>query len=413
MHLTRYVLRLLAGSLLALCLFAGSALASPVTVELRVEGSSKTLYEGPVTTEGESFSTPSSEGTHPCDYSENGPEGGEYENGGAVSGTPTSALRDGALAAGLEFNAKWYGTPEKEGNPNGNPGDYFVTQVGPDIDQDSGEYASWGYAVNNTTAPVGGCQVALAPGSEVLWAYNYFNLEHRLVLAAPSTADLGAPITVHVTDGQTGAPLAGMSIGEMAGGVTTTIPGGPVTNAAGEARIVLSHTGTIELKAQGPKSVRSNGIAVCVHNGDDGTCQTTIPTTGGPSSLPGLAPVAADVAKVTGIASGRVFSRRAAPRILRGAVTVPSGGTLRDVRISLQRRFGDHCWYFSGTLERFVRGRCSTRGSFSVGDSLSFSYLLPSRLPAGRYVYDIQAVSATGGQSALKDGTSHVVFRVR
>ena len=41
-------------------------------------------------------------------------------------------------------------------------------------------FESWGYAVNYTTANVGGCQFALAPGNEVLWAYNYFNLPHLL-----------------------------------------------------------------------------------------------------------------------------------------------------------------------------------------------------------------------------------------
>jgi hypothetical protein len=165
----------LVGLLTALVLCA-TALAGPVTVKLRVEGSTKTLFEGEVTTQGEVFETASSKGSHPCNYTENG----DYEgatNGGASSGTPTTALRDAALANGLAFNAEW----------STKLGDFFVTQVGSDANEEEEPYDSWGYAVNDTTAPVGGCQIALAPGSEVLWAYNYFNLTHLLSLSGPTT----------------------------------------------------------------------------------------------------------------------------------------------------------------------------------------------------------------------------------
>jgi hypothetical protein len=64
---------------LALCamlfvtlLASTGAQATPITVNLRVEGSSKTLFEGPVATEGQTFEAPSSKGPHPCDYAQNG-----------------------------------------------------------------------------------------------------------------------------------------------------------------------------------------------------------------------------------------------------------------------------------------------------------------------------------------------------
>jgi len=403
------ILRLLAGPLALLCLSSSSALASPVTVQLRIEGSTKTLFEGPITTEPETFATKSSNGTHPCNYHENGTAGG-FENEGIYSGTPTTALRDGALAAGLAFDATWYGSGAEK---NGNPGDFFVTQVGSDINESSGSYASWGYAVNDLTAPVGGCQIALSPGSEVLWAYNYFNLEHRLKLAGPATADLGVAVTVHVTDGQTGSPLAGMSIGEEHEGVTSTIPSSPATNAQGEASIVLSHTGTVALKAQGPSAVRSNAVSICVHNGNDGTCQTTKPAVPPIPHTTQTPPPGPDVAEILGVAPGHIYLGHSAPRILRGEVKVPVGGTLRDVRISLERRAGGRCFAFSDLRARFVRSRCGTTAFFSVGSSLSFSYLLPARLPAGRYVYDIEALNSAGSPTPLSPGTSHVVFRVR
>ncbi len=396
MHSKRSILlALLAVCPLLLLVLVGAAAAAPVTVNLRVEGSTTTLFEGPVATEGETFATTSSPEAHPCNYSENGNSEG-FTNGGPPAGTPTTALHDAAAVAGLPFDAKW----------SAGFGDFFVTLVGTDQNQSSGEFASWGYAVNNLTAPVGGCQIALAPGSEVLWAYNYFNLAHRLRLTAPSSANLGSPATVKVTDGSTGEPLAGMTVGETAGGVTTPLPGA-TTNSAGEATITLTHLGTVTLKAQGASAVRSNGVPVCVHNGNDGPCAPVVP--------PKITPVVVlpDIARATGVLFGHVYSRRAAPRVLRGIVTVPPGGTLRDVRISLQRRAGKRCWVLSNARGRFVRSRCGKASFFSVGDALSFSYLLPSRLAPGRYVYDVEAIDASGKLSSPSNGLSHVVFRVR
>ncbi|MFZ1154979.1 MAG: Ig-like domain-containing protein [Solirubrobacteraceae bacterium] len=409
MHVSaRMPLALCAALFIALLATTG-AQATPITVSLRVEGSSKTLFEGPISTEGATFETHSSVGPHPCDYAENGASGGEFANGGNASGTPTTALRDAALASGLEFDAKWFGSGV---GGNENPGDFFVTQVGSDVELTEAPFASWGYAVNDTTAPVGGCQIALAPGNEVLWAYNYFNLSHLLSISGPSSANAGAPTTVHVVDGQTGAPIAGAAIGEDVAGVTTTIPGSPLTNAEGNATITLAHAGTVKLKSTQAESVRSNGLAVCVHNGADGTCGTTIP--GVLKIGPFIKqPVPLDIATAGGVINGRRYSRRHAPRILRGLVHVSANGTLREVRISLQRRKGRRCLTFSGASETFMHARCGVKRFFSVGSSESFSYLLPAPLPAGHYVYDIEAIDSAGHPTKLIAGVSHISFYVK
>src|SRR5271170_7331410 len=105
-----------------------------------------------------------------------------------------------------------------------------------------------------------------------------------------------------------------------------------------------------------------------------------------------------------------VMSIRAAPRLLAGVVDVPSGGTLRQVRISLQRRYRGRCFDFSGSRESFVRTKkCGSAAFFSVGGSESFSYLLPARLPKGRYVFDIEAINSAGQATKLVSGISHVV----
>jgi hypothetical protein len=134
MHVSRRMLPALAGAVVSLVLaLSASALATPVTVNLRVEGSTKTLFEGPIATHGETFETESSKGSHPCNYKENGPSSEKeetFEDGGNEGATPTTALRDAAVQAGLGFNAEWFGSGS-EGKKT--PGDFLITQVGGDI----------------------------------------------------------------------------------------------------------------------------------------------------------------------------------------------------------------------------------------------------------------------------------------
>jgi hypothetical protein len=405
MHVsTRISLALCAVLFVALLVGAG-AQATPITVNLRVEGSTKTLFEGPVTTDARTIEapdyvkkgeTPGPPHPHPCDVNENG----EFPAGtfGAPYGTPTSALYDAAQSLGLTLAAYWYAPLN----------DFFINGIGAD------ETPSWGYAVDYTTASVGGCQFQLAPGSEVLWSAAFASAKHLLKLSGSAAANVGSPLVVHIADGQTGSPIAGAAIGEDIAGVTTTIPGSPVTNAEGNATITLAHTGTVKLKATQAESVRSNGLVVCVHNGSDGTCGTTAPGVAVPKGEPQIVhPTHADIATIGGVQNGRHYPRRKGPRILRGLVQVPAGGTLREVRISLQRRKGKRCMAFNGTDEAFTHARCGVARFFSVGNTESFSYLLPAALPPGRYVYDIEAVDASGQATMLVAGVSHVVFYVK
>jgi hypothetical protein len=394
-HASRRMLPVLAGAVVSLVLvLSASAVAAPITVNLRVEGSTKTLYEGPVSTEGiAGITTESSPISEPCDFKDDGSNKGE----GSDAATPTAALYDAAIADGLAFNAEW------EGKYN----DFFVSQVGTDVNQSVEPYDSWGYAVNYTTANVGGCQFQLAPGSEVLWAYNYFNLKHLLSLGGPSSVTIGTPFTVHVVDGQTGEPISGAAIGELVSGVTNTSSSSPTTDAAGNATVTLTHVGAVTLKATQVESVRSNGLVVNVVPVSACVC-------GGPILVsPPVAPIV-DMAKVMGVKNGHLYSRHSAPRVLRGVVNVSGDGTLRQVRISLQRRYHGRCFDFNGARESFVRTKkCGSAAFFSVGGSESFSYLLPARLPRGSYTYDIEGIDSTGQTTKLVNGISHVVFQVK
>jgi len=402
-HASRRTLPVLVGVVVSLVLvLAASASAAPIIVNLRVEGSASTLFEGPVSTEGilnpPGITTESSTTAEPCDFKDDGKNNSE----GPDAATPTAALYEAAKASGLAFNAEW----SSEYN------DFFIKQVGSDIEGGPPEYPAWGYAVNYTTANVGGCQFQLAPGSEVLWAYNYFNLKHLLSLSGPSSVTVGVPFTVHVVDGQTGEPISGAVVGQLVSGVTNTSSSSPTTNAGGNATVTLTQTGAVTLKATQVESVRSNGLAVSVVPVGTplSSGSSTSPTTTKTSSP---SPVV-DLARVAGVKNGHVYSRRSAPRLLAGVVEVPSDGTLRQVRISLQRRYHGRCFDFSGSRESFVRTKkCGSAAFFSVGGSESFSYLLPTSLPKGSYVYDIEGIDSTGQATKLVSGVSHVVFQVK
>jgi hypothetical protein len=395
MQISRRMLPALAGVLVSLLSLSGAALAAPVTVNLRVEGSSSTLFEGPVSTEAilpPGITTESSHTAEPCDVSHNGSNGGFV----ASAASPTGALYDAAIANHLAFNAEW----------STSLNDFDISQVGGDIANAGNNEEYWGYAVNYTTANVGGCQFQLAPGSEVLWAYNYFNLKHLLSLSGPSSVTVGTPFTVHVVDGQTGEPIAGAAIGQLVNGVTSAGSSSPTTDAAGNATITLTQAGAVTLKATQSESVRSNGLAV---NASNVTCGCV-----GPPVFPLPTTPKPDVPKIAGVKNGHVYSRRSAPRVLTGAIEVPAGGTLRQVRISLERHYRGHCFDFSGSRESFVRAKkCGSAAFFSVGGSESFSYLLPARLPKGRYVFEIEGVDSTGQTTKLVSGVSHVVFQVK
>jgi hypothetical protein len=235
-----------------------------------------------------------------------------------------------------------------------------------------------------------------------------------LAIEAPTSANAGEQVNVTVEQYNSkgeAAPAVGANVG---GGGTSA-----VTDSQGHATLKFAGDGTYTLRAtsgfEEPSAIRDE-TTICVHEGNDGTCGTTRP--GAPSNNTGpptvhVMPAVGDTATVGGVKNAHRYSRRKGPRILQGLVQVPAGGTLREVRISLQRRKGKRCTVFSGTKERFVRARCGTTRFFSVGDAESFSYLLPTSLPPGRYVYDIEAIDGTGKPTKLVPGASHVVFYVK
>ncbi|HTA98076.1 MAG TPA: DUF4430 domain-containing protein [Solirubrobacteraceae bacterium] len=384
---------LLVGALLCLVVPASAFAGGPATATVRVEGLTETkLLPTSVTTT-----------TSPVSKAETSTD----------SCPGTSAL--GALQLATAGN--WSGPWEAEFNQYSI---YTIEGETHEFEASSNANYYWSFWLDNKEATVGACAAELQAGDQVLFFPACYGAAcptpepTPLAIEAPTTANAGEQVNVTVEQYNSkgeAAPAVGANVG---GGGTSA-----VTDSQGHATLKFAGDGTYTLRStsgfEEPPAIRDE-TTICVHEGNDGTCGTARPgapnTNTGPPTV-NVTPVVGDTATIGGVKDGRHYSRRKGPRILQGLVQAPAGGTLREVRISLQRRKGKHCTVFSGTKETFVRARCGATRFFSVGDAESFSYLLPTSLPPGRYVYDIEAIDGTGKPTKLVPGVSHVVFYVK
>ncbi len=248
---------------------ASSAPATPATVYVRIEGKTQTLFEGPLRSEGHSVQASSDAQQRPCD----GTNGGAHA---APVPTPTAAAVDAMSIVGQTFDGEWSAGFD----------DYFITRWGPDK-QSAAKQEYWGLLVDQAFTAKGGCQIGLAAGDQVLWAYDAFSGRPFLTLAAASDgtnpplptamATLGQPFTVEVSDytssegthheigaveGAAVSPVStaanGVQTAETASSATVT------TDAAGEATIVFTTPGWHRLKATAAATSRSDRLDVCV-----------------------------------------------------------------------------------------------------------------------------------------------------
>jgi hypothetical protein len=226
---------LLLASLLALSLPAAVS-AAPTAVDVRIEGKTSTIFDGPVTTDGKTVTTTAG-GTQVCDGTNN-----------SVSPVPaanaTSALDDAAIKGGFTWDGTWSGP----GYP-----DFFVNRIAGEAEiatPPPGQY--WGVFVNGVATIAGGCQSLVKAGDEVLWAFDAFNKLGAIRLAAPGATRTGVPIVATATDVATGAPVEGATVGSE------------TTGADGTASLSFADPGIYTLKADRPNLVRSRGVRICV-----------------------------------------------------------------------------------------------------------------------------------------------------
>jgi len=265
---------------------------------------------------------------------------------------------------------------------------------------DSDYWALWnGSGGGYRFATVGICDQVMASGEEALmlvdrspapdFAPSQFPLSLRgLPAAAQAGVAVPVSVVVHALDGST-RPVAGATV--SGGGASA------VTAADGSASLTFAQPGAVVVKASTAGAVISAGERVTV---------SAAPVAAAPPAVQGApgAPVAdttAPLATISGLKRGTVFSRKRAPRELRGTVSEDPSG-LRSVRLAITRRRGQRCWAFDGATERFERHRCGGWSSFRIGDRAAWSYLLPRRLPKGRYVIRVAAIDRAGNDSTTK-----------
>jgi hypothetical protein len=384
--------RLVLGTAVAAVLLLSPAVAqaAPVTVQLRVEGPTRTFFEGPVTTDVRTFHFTNDRTPHVCD--------GTAATGG-TSSVPVPVRNGALLTAAEEHGFALEGSFGQFGATFTKVGDEAVG-----FDAATSRYLV--EYLGGQASQLGGCSEQVRAGDDVLYAYATGS-EPLLKLTAPAGAVPGAPVALNVTDAA-GAPVAGAAVA------------GATTGADGTA-VATFTAGPHVLKAEKAGAIRSNAATVCATTGDDGLCGTTVaPPEPQPAPPSGDGsqdePVVRTAGRIASVTQGRRFARGKGPRVLEGGVTVGRPG-LRDVRLRLTRKDGHRCQRFDGRRERFVRTRrCGpTHGTFfSVGTGPAWSYQLPARLPRGRYVLDLRTVDRAGVVTKrLVRGRTRVVFVVR
>jgi len=361
----------------ALVMFPALAQATPTTVKLRVEGSTGTIFEGPVVTDGKTISKGGV--AAPCGN----------DNPASPVATMTTALDDGSLVAGFDWDADYFG-------------DFYVNRIGPDASDFVGN-RYWGIARNFIPTSVGGCQEQVAAGDEVLFAYDFFQPDftnkHLLKLEGPAVAQVGQPIDLQVSEIACTDPVCSATTVDPAVGATVA---GRTVAGDGTVTISSSSATTLGLKAEKPGTIRSNVLDVCVHVSGDGKCKDV------PILVKDLS---APRATISGIKSGKRFRRRG-PRLLSGTAT-DSGSGVAAVKLSLRRHAGGRCSWWSATAERFSGKGCGRKVFFGIGNKRDWSYQLAKALGPGHYVLDVKVRDRAGNlDDAFVRGRNRVVFDV-
>jgi hypothetical protein len=382
-----------------LCLLVPSsaiAAGAPANVTVRVEGLTETKLPATLVT---TTTTP------------------VVKDGNSADSCPgTSALGALELATAGNWNGPWSAKYNQ----------YSISSIASETHEfEEGTPANyyWSFWLNNKFSELGACETELQPGDQVLFFPSCFGVScptpepTPLAIEAPATANSGEAVAVTVVQYNAqgeAKPAVGANVG---GGGT-----GSVTDSQGHATLKFFGDAIVTLRVSGAESTPAirTETTICVHEGNDGACGTPSSSKGVPFPTPASSYIPAKpytgpyalVARVGGVLDGHVYPRRRAPRVLSGRAI--SKAAVTSISIRLRRTYKGHCWAYNGARERLQRVHCRRGGYFKVGSGgSSFSYLLPSRLPAGRYVFDIEASDSAGNHAPLDRGSSRIVFYVK
>src|SRR4051812_24038646 len=356
----------LAAGFVLSALLAAPALAGPATVTVRVEGASGTVLPRTTVTTTATPVNNDGQAGHEC------------------SGTSAA----GALqqATGGDWAGEWFGPALG----------YQVHRILAESDSSN---TFWNFWVDYKASDTGVCGAELDNGAQVLLYLDCFGAGCQSptplrLSRVPATAAPGSTADVFVEAFDFSGPL-----GPAAGATVTVGSSTFTTGADGIAQVTFSGSGPVNVRATKADSVPSATEQTCVTTGSDGACGAVV------ASPPDTT---APLATLAGIRNHQTFARRKAPRELHGTVSQDPSG-LWAVKIRLTRKLGKTCWYFSGSKERFLERTCGKQYAFKVGDRADWSYLLPARLPRGRYVLGTYAIDNAFNHGATKT----VRFRVR
>jgi hypothetical protein len=356
----------LAGIVAAVLVTAAPAAAAPATVTVRAEGATATVVPRTSVTTTTAVVNKDGQAGHDC------------------TGTSAAGALDRATAG--DWAGSWF-----------DGAGYFVSRIQGESDDPSGTY--WNFWLNYRPSQVGICGAELQPGDDVLLFIDCFaGCVPRTPLRlsrVPGTAAPGSTAAVLVETFQGDSPVA-------APGATVTVGTRAFTAGAdGIATVTFDGSGPVTARATKPDHVPSATEQTCVTTGGDGACGSGVRQLSAPDTT-------APTGTIVGIRDGQRFTRRRAPRELHGTASADPSG-LWAVKIRLTRRHDGTCWYFSGSKERFLKRTCGKQYAFKVGESTDWSYLLPARLPRGRYTLSVYAVDKAFNRGA----ETQVRFRVR
>jgi hypothetical protein len=270
--------------LLALALAPAAAHAG-VPVNLRVEGPTRTVFEGRLTVSVHRFRFTGAKHAHECDG---------ISQGTARQPVPTrgAALSLAAERFGFALKGSW---SDQFGSPT------FTRVGGQSVSYDATTQRYLAEFIDGKASQLGSCAERVHKGDDVLFAYSTGSDPLLALSGGARRLAPGKSTKVHVTAG--GSPVAGATVGGTVSGADGTATVGPLSG------------GYHVLKASKPGTVRSNGVRVCVTAA--GAC--------------------APLVQITDIRGGERFARSAAPRRLRGVVAAAPFG-LKSIRLLLTRR---------------------------------------------------------------------------
>lgn len=386
--LMKYLVR---GTVAAVLALACAAPADAAEVSVRVEGSTATLVPSTsVTTTAGTFKKSAA-----------GPDCQRDSAGGALE-----------TATGGNWGGAFDGFGQR-----------VETILGESHVFSSGAY--WSIYVNDQPASQGACTQPVQNGDAITFypqceAGPLPTCAEGLLLfaSAPATVAPGGTATIAVDQVTTTyeppnwdavtrkSPAVGAIV--SVGGASATV------GADGRAQVAVGgQTGVQTIVSTLSNRVRASG-ALCITDGADGACGTTRPgqvlgagtqaqtptpaagaaacATTGNDGLCGTRDRLAPLLTLAGIKDRQVFPAGKGPRRLSGTIADASGVLM--VKLRIHRRTGEKCSYFSGRQERFRPIRCGVKHAkwFKIGDRADWSYLLPSKLPKGEYVVDVNAI---------------------